>query len=219
MNILLDEILAELEYEGREFDDVFEGYDELEGDELAYEGPSIASRCGGYPVRTALQVAATYAKLASQRLNYLSSLPTRQQKAKWKAGPEKTWFGTYKKSRLINVRNRMWKIAQTLKDPLLVISCNWNKAWLGYASPGIRDITLGRGWKDLPSNHVKKTQTFVHEAAHIRHAVLGGDNIRKYYGVAAAKKRAVHRPGIAIRTAENIGFYAVCRASKAYGCP
>jgi hypothetical protein len=186
---------------------------------LEHEGPSVASNCGGQKVLSALHLAMQYASLASQRLNYLSSLTASVQKERWNAGPENTWFGAYNRKRLVNVRNRMWKIVKTLKNPLLVISCNWQKPWLGFASPGIPEITLGGGWRDLPNDHVKKTQTFIHEAAHIRHAVLGGDNIKKYYGVKAAKRRAYRRPGIAIRTAENIGYYAVCRASKTHGCP
>jgi hypothetical protein len=183
------------------------------------DGPGIASSCGGYPVRTALHAATTYAKLASQRLNFLSSLPGREQEKQWNAGPERTWFGAYKGKRLLNVRNRMWKIVQRLESPLLVINCKWSKSFLGLASPGIPTITLGGGWRDLPSDHVKKTQTFVHEAAHIERAVLGGDNIKKFYGVVAARERADRHPGVAIRTAENIGYYAVCRASNAYDCP
>jgi hypothetical protein len=102
-------------------------------DELENEGPSIASKCGSQPVRTALHIATTYASLASQRLNQLSSLPESQQAAQWNNGPERTWFGTYRKNRLINLRNRMWKIVRTLQDPLLVVVCNWEKAFYGKA--------------------------------------------------------------------------------------
>lgn len=217
MNYLLDQELLEFELEFKnELEDLLGEYAESFPDK---HQPSISSKCGGYPVRTALHLATTYAKLSSQRLNYLYSLPTSQQKKQWNTGAEKIWFGEYNERRLRNVRNRMRKIVKTLESPLLVISCNWQKPWMGFASPGVLDIALGVEWRDLPNDHVKKTQTFIHEAAHIRGAVLGGDNIKKYYGVKAAKKRAFCRPSIAIRTAENIGYYAVCRASKAYDCP
>jgi len=180
--------------------------------------PSISNACGGHPVRTTLHVAATYASLASQRLNQLSSLPEDAGKNQWNSGPEKIWFGTYRKNRLINLRNRMWKIVQTLKDPLLVISCDWSKPLFGQASPGIPDITLGREWRDAPRSDIDKVQTIIHEAAHIRGAVLGGE-LRRKYGIKDAIDRAKDYPGTAIRTAENIGYYATCRASKYNRCP
>lgn len=231
MNTLLDTIIAEAEFQELFESDIDviernEGEYEYSGseseaddhsamrDELEHEGPGIATSCGGQPVRTALHVAAQYVSLASQYLNELSSLPKSQVEAKWNAGPEKTWFGVFKKNRMINLRNRMWKIAQVLNDPLLVIDCNWSKEFFGLAYPGVPKITLGSCWRDAPGFHLRKVQTIIHEAAHIRGAVLGGDNIRRFYGIKSALTRAKKYPGIAIRTAENIGFYATCRVGS-----
>ncbi len=189
-------------------------------DELENEGPSISSTCGGQPVLTTLHVAMQYASLASHRLNYLSSLPKRQQAAQWnkRNSPEKIWFGIYRKNRLINVRNRMWKIVRTLKDPLLVIVCDWKKPGYGKAWPGNPTITLGKAWKAATGScTTEKVITLIHETAHIRGAVLGGE-LRKKYGIKDAKNRAKRYPGIAIRTAENIGYYAVCRAWNNSDC-
>lgn len=187
-------------------------------DELENEGPLISNNCGGQPVRTALHIAKQYASFASQRLNQLSLLPDNQQEAQWNNNsPEKTWFGAYRKNRLTSLRNRMQRIVQTLEDPLLAIACNWNKSYFGKASPGIRDITLGKAWKDEPTTSVDKIQTLIHEVAHIRGAVLGGE-LRGKYGVRHAIDRAKRYPGVAIRTAENIGYYTVCRASIYSNC-
>lgn len=226
MNTLLETILREDKTKGLYKTDVddYTG-DELEtdyryilSDELDNESPSITSTCGGQQVRKALYEATNYASLASQRLNYISSLPEKQQREKWNKGPENTWFGKYRKNRLINVRNRMWKILQTLKDPLLVISCDWSFPKFGKASPRILNIKLGCLWRDTPRSKVDRVQTLIHEAAHIRGAVLGGE-LRQKYGIKNALDRANRYPGIAIRTPENIGYYAVCRASNYSGCP
>jgi hypothetical protein len=138
------------------------------------------------------------------------------QKTRWNADLENTWFGEYNKKRLINVRNRMWKIVRLLQDPLLVITCNWKKRNYGKAWPGNPTITLGRYWRNTASSHLNKVQMLIHEAAHIQGAVLGGE-LRKKYGPGNALDRAKKYPRAAIRTADNIAFYAVCRAST-YAC-
>jgi hypothetical protein len=223
MYTLLDEILS-----NNSIEDFYEiNVDLLKGkydDHTDSEIPSIAGRCGGQGVRTALHVATTYTSLASQRLNYLSSLPENQKGKTWNNGPEKTWFGQYRKNRLINIRNRMRKIVKTLQSPMLVIQCNWKKETYGKAFPGNPTITLGSYWKDSPGSHVNKVQTLIHEAAHIRSAILGGEPIKKFYGIKAAIKRAKKHPSFAIRTAENIGYYATCRSGsykkfEEGGCP
>jgi hypothetical protein len=128
----------------------------------------------------------------------------------WNGGAERIWFGDYSNARFGNVKNRMNGIAQALTDWKLDIRCNWAKSYYGDASPGVLRITLGSAWRDAPTSISDKTQTFVHEAAHIRGAVLGGE-IRHKYGVNDALDRAMRYPGTAVRTAENIGYYAVCR--------
>ncbi len=115
----------------------------------------------------------------------------------------------------------MTKIASILGSSKLDIKCKWSKPWYGDASPGIYKITLGGDWKSEPSSSADKVQTFVHEAAHIAGAVLGGE-ARGKYGISDALTRASKHPGTAVRTAENLGYYAICRSSYwsgKGGCP
>jgi len=190
-------------------------------DDAAAAGPAVQSACYGTGVESTLGSAHTLASAAAGRLNGLAALSSSQRASAWSSGPERRWFGDYSNLRFNNVRNRMNDIASALNDWRLDVHCRWDKSYFGNASPGIRRITLGSAWKTASSGNADKPQTFVHEAAHIRGATLGGE-ARGKYGVADALKRAQKYPGVAVRTAENLGYYAVCRSPSwtgKGGCP
>lgn len=184
-------------------------------------GPAIYSTCSGAGVGGWLTSSHSYATAAANRLNSLASMSKSQREAAWSSGAERRWFGEYSQLRFDNVRNRMQGIAETLNSWRLDVRCNWSKSYYGTASPGIYRITLGSAWKSASGSDVDKPQTFVHEAAHIKGATLGGE-VRGKYGVADALTRAQKYPGVAVRTAENLGYYAICRSSSwsgKGGCP
>jgi hypothetical protein len=184
-------------------------------------GPVIGSTCGGAGVGGWLSSSHSYASAAANRLDSLASMSTNQRISAWNAGGERRWFGDYSELRFGNVRKRMRGISETLGNWRLDVRCNWSKSYYGTASPGIYRITLGSAWKNASGSLVDKPQTFVHEAAHIKGAVLGGE-VRGKYGVSDALTRAQKYPGVAVRTAENLGYYAVCRSSAwsgKGGCP
>ncbi|WP_292986923.1 hypothetical protein [Nitrosomonas sp.] len=175
----------------------------------AKSGPVIQSTCHGAGVSGALKTSQSYADSAAGRVNKLDAMSKAERAKAWNQGPEARWFGKYSNSRFKNVRNRVNKIASHLKDWKLDVRCNWKKTYYGSASPGIKRITLGKSWKDEVKAG-ERVQTFPHEAAHIAGAVLGGE-VRNKYGVINAIKRAKNHPGVAVRTAENLGYYVICR--------
>lgn len=187
----------------------------------ALAAPAVYSTCHGAGVESTFASARSLAASAASRLNGLSSMSSSQRAAAWNAGAERRWFGAYSELRFKNVQDRMNGIVQVMDDWRLDIRCNWDKPYFGSASPGIRRIWLGGAWKSASTSNADKPQTFVHEAAHIKGATLGGE-ARGKYGVADALTRAQKYPGVSVRTAENIGYYAVCRspswAGKG-GCP
>lgn len=184
-------------------------------------GPDVHSSCNGASVPSSLSSAEGLASSAASRLNGLAGKSKAQREALWNAGAERRWFGAYSNTRFNNVRKRMNNIAEALRSSRLDVKCLWSKSYFGNASPGVYVIRLGSAWKYESSSSVDKPQTFVHEAAHIRGAVLGGE-VRGKYGVADALTRAQKHPGVAVRTAENLGYYAVCRSASwagKGGCP
>lgn len=187
----------------------------------ASAAPVIHSTCHGAGAEPVLASSRALAASAATRLNGLAAMSAGQRKSAWNSGAERRWFGDFSELRFKNVRNRMNGIVEVLGSWRTDIRCNWNKSYFGHASPGIRKITLGADWKNASSGDADKPQTFVHEAAHIRGAVLGGE-ARGKYGVSDALTRAQKYPGVSVRTAENLGYYAVCRspswAGKG-GCP
>ncbi len=184
-------------------------------------GPDVHSSCNGASVGSWLSSSESYASAAASRLSWLAGLSESKRKAAWSSGAEQRWFGAYSNARFNNVKRRMNQIADVLRSSRLDVKCKWNKSYFGNASPGIYAIRLGSAWKSESSSSVDKPQTFVHEAAHVRGAVLGGE-VRGKYGVSDALTRARKHPGVAVRTAENLGYYAVCRSSSwagKGGCP
>ncbi|MCA9646695.1 MAG: hypothetical protein H6718_19680 [Polyangiaceae bacterium] len=190
-------------------------------DAFAAAGPVVDSSCSGYNVPSWLSNGGKFASSASARLNSLNSMSEASRKAAWNSGDEKRWFGSYSKTRFNNVKSRMAKVTTILQSSKLDVKCNWSKSYYGHASPGSYKITLGSEWKEERSDRADKVQTFVHEGAHIAGAVLGGE-VRNKYGVSDALTRAQKHPGTAVRTAENLGYYAICRSSYwkgKGGCP
>jgi hypothetical protein len=187
----------------------------------ASASPAIHSACQGSGVESTLAQSYSLAVSAANRLNGLSSLSSSQRKAAWSSGAERRWFGDYSELRFKNVQNRMNGIVAVLDSWKLDIRCDWSNSNFGDASPAIHRITLGNDWRVASSGDADKPQTFVHEAAHIKGAILGGES-RGKYGVANALTRAQKYPGVSVRTAENIGYYAVCRSAAwagKGGCP
>jgi hypothetical protein len=183
--------------------------------------PAVHSACHGSGVESSLASSYALSVSAANRLNGLASLSSSQRASAWNSGAERRWFGDYSELRFKNVRSRMNGIVEVLDSWRLDIRCEWNKSYFGDASPAIYRITLGNQWRITSSGDADKPQTFVHEAAHIKGAVLGGE-ARGKYGVANALTRAQKYPGVSVRTAENIGYYAVCRSSTwagKGGCP
>ncbi|MEZ4369626.1 MAG: M35 family metallo-endopeptidase [Polyangiaceae bacterium] len=189
-------------------------------DVFAAAGPVVASSCSGHNVPSWLSNAGKFASSASARLNSLNSMSEASRKAAWDSGDETRWFGSYSNSRFGNVRSRMAKISSILQSSKLDVKCNFSKSNYGDANPGIYKIALGSLWRD-DKGTADKVQTFVHEGAHIAGAVLGGE-ARNKYGVSDALTRATKHPGTAVRTAENLGYYAICRSTYwkgKGGCP
>lgn len=183
--------------------------------------PAIHSTCSGTNVPATLSSSHALAVSAATRLNGLASMSSSQRASAWTSGAERRWFGDYSELRFKNVRNRMNGIVEVLDNWRLDVRCDWSKSYFGNASPAVNVIRLGSAWKNASASDADKPQTFVHEAAHIKGAVLGGES-RGKYGVADALTRAQKYPGVSVRTAENLGYYAVCRSSSwagKGGCP
>jgi hypothetical protein len=187
----------------------------------ASASPAVHSACHGAGVESTLAASHSLAVSAANRLNALGAMSSSQRAAAWNSGAERRWFGDYSELRFKNVQNRMNGIAAELDSWKLDIRCDWSQSIYGHASPAIHRITLGNDWRVASSGDADKPQTFVHEAAHIKGAILGGE-ARGKYGVANALTRAQKYPGVSVRTAENIGYYAVCRSASwagKGGCP
>ena len=130
--------------------------------------------------------------------------------ALWNGGPEFHWFADYDKLKLYSLRQVFERIPPILSSARLDVICH-NEPKSGYANalPGIWKIHLGTQWVH-DTDREDRIQTFVHEAAHI-----AGRSVAKedpWYGKLAAHTLAhtgrVLRPRMALRSADNIGFYA-----------
>jgi hypothetical protein len=191
--------------------------------------PKIDASCNGFPVLTARYVAAQYAGMARDRMNSLAKLGKADRKSAWKAGPEAKWLGAYTDARFDVARSIVTKTAAILNDNYLTISCDktfseWGKISGGkYVNgPEYYDIVLGKPWLygmlGLAPGRLdgERQVTLVHEAAHKAGANRGELLHRSY--AKWALQRAERHPGIAARTPENHGYYAICRASTSSAC-
>lgn len=125
----------------------------------------------------------------------------------WTSGPERVWFGNFQLDHFDQLKRNMQQIQDILRDPQLTIVCDESFDKYGKAFPGIRRIKLGSGWK-LETRQHEKTQTLIHESAHIA-GVLNGLTEARKYGPACAKKLAQQNCFKAMRNADNYGYYAL----------
>ena len=146
--------------------------------------------------------------VALKRLNNLASMPEANRKKEWRKGQELIWFGNYSFFAFKIIRWRLKKINAVLTHSKLKLSCNYSleELW-GRASRLAKKIELGKVWLNSTKNNLERTQTFIHEAAHI----AGVINVResKKYGELNAKKLAQKSPLKARRNADNYGYYVM----------
>lgn len=191
--------------------------------------PSIESSCNGYPVLTLHHIAAQYAALAKTRFDTLASQSKSARKSAWDSGAEKKWFGAYSELRFEKSRSVIATTSAVLNGTQLTIRCdksypNWAHTWAEQLQGAKKEyiVELGKPWLsgkpgiDALELAGEREQTLVHEAAH-----HGGANRGEFLGrmgVSSALKRASKYPGTAVRSAENHGYYAICRASNSPAC-
>ncbi len=125
----------------------------------------------------------------------------------WNSGPEKIWFGSFQFDHFDRLKRNMKQIQDILRDPKLTIVCDEGMKAYGKAMPGVRRIKLGSAWKSEPLPH-EKTQTLIHEAAHIAGVMNFLTEARKY-GADCARKLAQQNCFKATRNADNYGYYAL----------
>ncbi len=190
----------------------------------ASAAPKIHVSCNGFPVLTAQHVASQYANQARDRMNQLAKMSKAERKQAWKNGAEKTWFGAYSEARFKDVRKITTTIATVLSSSKLRISCdknypNWAQTW---DDPFEYIFVLGKPWlygmlgMSAARLSGERVVTLLHEAAHQGGANRGEVLGRSYAD--AARKRAKHNAPSAARSAENHGYYAMCRASASPAC-
>jgi hypothetical protein len=128
----------------------------------------------------------------------------------WNNGPEFHWFAGYDRKKLSSLQQVFVRIPDILSSDRLDIICT-DKAGSGYAwaLPGIWKIHLGVEWV-TDTDREDRIQTFVHEAAHIAGRSVAKE--KPWYGKTdahtEAHKHRPARPRMAMRSADNIGFYA-----------
>jgi hypothetical protein len=126
------------------------------------------------------------------------------------SGPEQTWFGNFSQEHFEKLSKNMQQIYDILRDKNLTITCDPKGNWYGKAVPfpGVRKITLGSAWRDETKSY-EKTQTLIHEAAHLAGVVDRELAENRKYGPACAKKLAMQNCFKAMRNAENYGYYTL----------
>jgi len=127
----------------------------------------------------------------------------------WNGGPEYHWFASYDKQKLSSLRRVFDRIPDILSSSRLDVICSLKDDGYAHALPGIWKIHLGSQWvKD--TDREDRIQTFVHEAGHIAGRSVTRE--KPWYGKTdahtEAHKHRPFRPHMAMRSADNIGFYA-----------
>jgi hypothetical protein len=191
--------------------------------------PVIDGSCNGFPVLTARHVAAQYTRMARDRLSDLAKQSKDARKAAWNAGAEKKWFGAFSQARFERARDTLTAAASVLDSSQLTIQCdksypNWAATWSDQLLGGPRRyyIKLGKPWLfgalglSALQHAGERQQTLVHEAAH--HGGANRGELLGRMGVKDALSRAAKHPWMAVRSAENHGYFAVCRASASPAC-
>lgn len=169
--------------------------------------------CSGVTVdetRELLAQALDASRGAQSRLSRLQAKPTEADRAAlWNGGPEHIWFAAYDRRKFTSLKNVFDRIEKILSSSRLDVICKPSLNAYGEALPGIWKISLGTAWINSPDRE-ERIQTFVHEAAHIagRTVAREGDWYGKSTAQAQALKRRPLRPRMALRSADNIGYYA-----------
>jgi hypothetical protein len=130
----------------------------------------------------------------------------------WNTGPEGYWFAAYDRLKLFSLRRVFARIPDILSSKRLDIICHHVPGFsYGDADPGIWKINLGMDWVNDSGDREERIQTFVHEAAHIVGRWVVNED--PWYGREDAHNMAhIRRPGrcrMAMRSADNIGYYAI----------
>jgi len=147
---------------------------------------------------------------AWQRLEHLASMPEIERHRAWATGEEQIWFGKYSPRAFRVVHRRMSRIEEFFRRPTVTIKFNPKMAGFGRASPAVNRITLGKEWINSPSDPTERTQTFIHEAAHIVGLTIIGES--KWYQTTCSRCLAQKSPFRARRNADNFGYYAMSQA-------
>lgn len=176
--------------------------------------PAKIIPCPGTPapkVRELLAQALNAARGVQSRFVRFQNQATDANRAYlWNGGPEYVWFADCNKGKYNSLKQVFDRIPEILSSSRLDVICDDKDRGYASALPGIWKIHLGIQWvKD--TDRVERIQTFVHEAAHIAGRSVARE--KPWYGETAAKtlahKHRPFRPRMALRSADNIGYYAV----------
>jgi hypothetical protein len=136
----------------------------------------------------------------------------------WRALGFPEWFGEFNNTSLLALRFRFRTIKRTLAGSSLRIECNKLQSYVcrkdpyAHVEPGIWTIWLCPSyWCESGFASEEKTQTFVHEAAHI--VALGTD---ARYFPDDSRDLAQTNPARARANADNLAYFAT---SVAFGYP
>ncbi len=150
------------------------------------------------------------------RLEGLSMLPEADQGRAWASGQEQVWFGQYSPAAFKAVRRRMERIEAFFRRPRITLKCLMRLPSYARSSPGVNHITLGKLWlvqdplETASAHAMERTQTFIHEAAHIVGVNSAGE--RKWYGLTCSRCLALRHPARARMSPDNYAYYAMSQA-------
>jgi hypothetical protein len=161
-------------------------------------------------VREMLAQGLNAARGVQSRMARFSARPDEAARAQlWNLGPEYVWFADYDKAKLNSLRSVFDRIVSILSSARLDVICDLSDKGYARAAPGIWKIHLGKDWVN-DTDREDRIQTFVHEAAHIAGRSVARE--KPWYGkadaITQAHKHRPLRPRMALRSADNIGFYA-----------
>ena len=176
--------------------------------------PAKIIPCPGAPapvVRELLAQALNAARGVTSRFVRFQARATDADRASlWNVGPEYVWFGDYDGRKYSSLNRVFLGIVEILSSSRLDVICDADDKGYARALPGIWKIHLGTDWiKD--TDREERIQTFVHEAAHIAGRSVARE--APWYGkpdaITKAHIRRPLRPRMALRSADNIGYYAL----------
>ncbi len=190
--------------------------DKLSAEYAAAIAPAKIIACPGVTeeeVRELLAKGLEVARCVEPRLARFDQAIDEAHRAElWNTGLEGYWFAAYSRMKLFSLRRVFARIPDILSSRRLDIICHHLPGFsYGDADPGIWKINLGMGWVNDAGDREERIQTFVHEAAHIAGRWVVDED--PWYGRDKAHSMAhIHRPGrrrMAMRSADNIGYYAI----------